>query len=147
VSAIPAAPFTPLEATYLESRGHFQARVEAEGRRIVEAAPDELQIDIDDASDAAAFSLAWAIVCRELPIGEIADRHFSASGAPHEHVTIKLFASMPAEQRVAWQAALGSDPVRELFALIRLARGECMPICFVEPLAQQAEDAPIPSAA
>jgi hypothetical protein len=48
------------------------------------------------------------------------------------HVQITLPINLNAEARVAWQAALGSDPVREALHMVSLVRQEANPILFFE---------------
>lgn len=55
------------------------------------------------------------------------------------HVTIKLPIAMSAQERIAWQAALGSDPKREMLGLIRVAMGNESPILFFEKQGYVAE--------
>lgn len=65
----------------------------------------------------------------------------SKSGLPNRHVTLKLISGPSASylpvpldpwQRIALQAALGSDPVRELLSCMRVFRGITPPTAFLE---------------
>jgi len=55
---------------------------------------------------------------------------FSKGG--NVHIQISLPVEMPATERVAWQAALGSDPVREALNLTSISRGDRNPILLFE---------------
>jgi hypothetical protein len=57
---------------------------------------------------------------------------WTESMSGNKHVTIKLSESMPITERIAFQAALGSDPTRELLALIGDREGKRIPVCFFE---------------
>lgn len=57
----------------------------------------------------------------------------SKSGLPHRHVTITLNNTVDAVERIALQAALGSDRKRELISLSRLEQGEQRVTRFFEP--------------
>jgi hypothetical protein len=119
-----------------ETRQGYIARMEAEGYRVVFPADNELQVDIDSDEQYAAFNKSWPIFCRDT-------QHYalefpgkretpSRSGLPRRHITVTLPFEVTPEQRIAWQAALGSDPVRELLSMLRLQRGDEHPTLFVE---------------
>jgi hypothetical protein len=120
-----------------ETRLDYIKRMEAEGNRIVLPADDELLIDLDSQEHIDAFKKSWPIFERDvlLHVG-IAPTYTSApsrSGPPRTHVTVKLpFEIVTPEERIAWQAALGSDPVRELLSMLRDMRGDEHPTLFVE---------------
>jgi hypothetical protein len=44
------------------------------------------------------------------------------------HVTVNLTVPLPIVERIAWQAAFGSDPKREALHLLSVSRGELNPI-------------------
>jgi hypothetical protein len=52
----------------------------------------------------------------------------SASKGGNVHVIVHLNYPMPIVERIAWQAAFGSDPKREALHLLSVSRGELNPI-------------------
>lgn len=117
-----------------EAREIFIARVESEGFRVVLPNDNELQIDIDDDAHYATFLRNLESVARN--VEDAAEWHMeshpSKSGLPRQHITIQLPLRIEPWQRIAMQAALGSDPMRELLSAIRLQRGDVHPTLFVE---------------
>lgn len=105
-----------------ETRDAYVKRVEAEGFKVVFPADDELQVDIDNETHYDAFKRSWEIFSRDEP-GATMEEHPSKSGLPSRHVTITLPYIVDEWQRIALQAALGSDPVRELLSAMRLQNG------------------------
>lgn len=128
---------TQLPSTYSfdetrAAREKYIADMTAAGRRVELPAADQLQIDIDSYDAQRAFERSWCIFSREWPEATHEIRA-SKSGPPHAHVyvTVPGWQLEPIE-RIALQAALGSDPVRELLAVVRLAKGIPHPTLFVE---------------
>ena len=70
------------------------------------------------------------------------DRRQSKSGASHFHVVVSLDTSMDAAHRCVLQAALGSDPKREIMAVLLLRLGDQEPSSlFRQPRQEKAEAA------
>lgn len=120
-----------------EARGAFISYVEAGGYIVVEPAPNQLQIDIDTPEQYETFktmsdclSRNWDAVS-QLAVPTI-EEHFSKSGFPRRHITVTLPFNVEPWQRIAFQAAMGSDPFRELLSIVRLLRGDDKPTLFVE---------------
>lgn len=120
-----------------ETREEYVKRMEAAGFRIIYPAPNELQIDIDAPWQMVVHQKAMEIFRREYP-GRPYTMTVSKSGKGH-HVTIKMSWNMTDGERIAWQAALGSDPIRELLSLIRVRNGSEQPTLFCE-LPESVED-------
>lgn len=85
----------------------------------VERADDcTLQIDLDSDEAFAFFEEQIGLMNN---IGLVSwngyDVRPSKSGLPHRHVTVKLLESLSIIQRIALQAALGSDRRRELLSI------------------------------
>lgn len=114
-----------------ETREQYVARVEAEGFVIVYPKDNELQIDIDNDVHYEAFLRSWAIFGRDIPEAWL-EEHPSKSGLPRRHITVSLPFNIDAWQRIAFQGALGSDPVRELLSAMRLHRGSVPATLFCE---------------
>jgi len=58
------------------------------------------------------------------------NNHFehTASKGGNTHCVIHITSPMPIVERIAWQAAFGSDPKREALHLLSVSRGELNPI-------------------
>lgn len=90
-----------------------------EGYEVVLPAWDTLQIDIDSSYYEEKFREHWeAVVKRNIPDAKIISETVSKSGVG-KHITVQMPFQMLDLERIAWQAALGSDLVRETLALIR----------------------------
>lgn len=114
-----------------EDREAYIAEMKSLGFRIVIPKSNHLQIDID--TD-AQFIIALAQIERlkkEYPDIRYFIRE-SRGGYPGRHITVRMPFDMDDMERIAWQAALGSDPLRELLSLFRLKRGDEHPTLFVE---------------
>lgn len=57
----------------------------------------------------------------------------SKSGPPNRHARVKLVNPATVVERIALQAMLGSDPMRELLSLARLRRGVAEPVRLFKP--------------
>lgn len=116
-----------------EERKAFIARVIAEGYDVVSPKANELQIDIDTEEQYVVFhdSLAMLIANSTTPNPRVVERP-SRSGLPHMHISVTLPYDVTPWQRIAMQAALGSDPRREVLSCVRLMRGDEHPTLFVE---------------
>jgi hypothetical protein len=102
------------------------------GMSIVYPAPNGLQIDIDSESHMAVFLRSMECFKRNWD-GDIKFKTKpSSSGLPRQHITVTLPFVVESWQRIALQAALGSDPLRELLSSIRMMRGDISPTLFVE---------------
>ncbi len=122
-----------------ETREEFIAKMALEGYVPTYPADNELQIDLDNETHKAAFERSFCILQRELP-ELIAHRSVSRSGVG-QHVRIKLPFVVTPMERIAWQAALGSDPVRELLSCLRCMRGDAEPTMLIEPALFKIDDA------
>lgn len=93
---------------------------------------NELFIDIDNVDDKNWFLIQFERLKKILP--QISYRsNPSKSGLPNEHITVTMpFKISSNHERIAWQACLGSDSVKELLSMIRLYRGDEFPILFME---------------
>lgn len=114
--------------------GYEKLREEArnDGMVLVFPLDNELQIDIDDLSSYCIFESQFRILEENFP-GCTFEEHFSKSGPPKKHITVKLpFDVEDALERIGLQAALGSDFKRELLSLINHRRGQSKPTLFLE---------------
>ena len=114
-----------------ECREKYVEEMISQGYMIVYPAPNELQIDMDTEEHYQLFKRQFDSLLREHP-----DAHCiikpSRNGLLGRHATIAMPFAMSDAERMAWQAALGSDPFRELMSLFRIKRGDNHPTLFVE---------------
>ena len=61
-------------------------------------------------------------------VGNVNYFHRTPSKGGNTHVIVHLTQTMPIVERIAWQAAFGSDPKREALHLLSVSRGELNPI-------------------
>lgn len=140
-----------------------EAKAEKLGRRVVLPEPDQLFVDIDNESALERYEYARRILIEHALVfideaGQIVETMApSPSGKEHRyHVTLKMTRALTHVERIAFQAAIGSDPMRELLSLVQLEKGEPHPVVFFElPLPDAAPpvhlceccSAPIPASA
>lgn len=110
--------------------------VDAE-HKILIPADNELQIDIDSDEQYQLFQSQFSIFRREMevvhPMKPIALTMWaSRSGLPKRHILITLPIGVTNSERIALQAALGSDPIRELLSMMRYFKGYEHPTLFCE---------------
>jgi len=122
-------------ATPDETRTQYLNRVEESGLRVVVPRENELQIDIDSEERLENHRKLLSLLSSRhswVPIDNI-QMYPSRSGLPGKyHIVITLAHNLDPWERIAWQAALGSDSIRELFSCIRMHYGEVVPVCFFE---------------
>lgn len=99
--------------------------------KVVIPAEDELQIDLDSEEDHKRYNHAAEIFFRYIAPVDIKTAT-SSSGEGRCHITIKLPFKASLWQRLALQAALGSDHIREILSCIQLLEGDNNPILFKE---------------
>lgn len=116
-----------------EVREAYILRVQQGGLRVVLPEANQLQIDIDSEEHLLSFMSALGVILRNWDTEGIdVEAHPSKSGLPRLHITLTLPFEVSPWQRIALQAALGSDPTRELLSATRLMRGDSHPTLFVE---------------
>ena len=91
----------------------------------------QLQIDIDSEEAYEEFLKRFKDFKRHFQITRL-EMHPSKSGLPKRHITIDMVYSMTATERVALQACLGSDHVRELNNIRRIQNDNIYPIALFE---------------
>lgn len=126
----------------MASRGDVPVEEEARnnGLRVVVPADGELQIDLDSEEDYQNHKAMMEVLSGRGVVYEYHEAP-SKSGLPNRHITVKLLSgpggrdiTLPLDpwQRIALQAALGSDPVRELLSCMRVFRNVEPPTAFLE---------------
>lgn len=113
---------TPADAKYFVDP---VAKAAALGLAIVYPNPRELFLDIDSDADFAAFKKHVAIVIAHVEAWRSTPSPSGRSGRRHVVVTLKR--ELSDVERIAWQAALGSDRIRELLSLRNIANGNTRP--------------------
>lgn len=100
---------------------------------IVKVAKDnELFIDIDTEERFNLFEAMQHILCKYFPVTGILISP-SKQGLPHRHIVVTLDNDYGLGHRIALQAALGSDSMRELLSIRRACYQEENVVIFFEP--------------
>lgn len=92
--------------------------LKAEGYNIILPASNELQIDIDTYDGYQRFLTSFDILVRYFEEAKYVEKA-SKSGLPHRHIVVTLPFEVSEAERIAFQAALGSDHKREILGAIR----------------------------
>lgn len=90
------------------------------GQVVILPGPREVFVDVDTDED---YAVLQAQIERLRSNGfaiAVTKEHPSASGLPHRHVYLEVNTDLTPLERVALQAALGSDRTRELLSLLRI---------------------------
>lgn len=117
-----------------EDREAYIERMEGSGHLIKTPGPHEIFIDIDTKEQADFFLEQYRRLKAVMPEIWKSPATPSKSGFPRCHIVVnfpKTF--LEPWQRIAYQAALGSDPIREILNCARLQKGDLHPVLFVEP--------------
>jgi hypothetical protein len=101
---------SPRNATPNSQRALDEA--EKENLNVVFPKANELQIDIDNEHSFTIFNMMSEILERHYGIQSIRVKP-SRSGLPKRHVTVTLWKDVTNMERIALQACMGSDRVRE----------------------------------
>jgi len=117
----------------LNSQRAFE-EAEAIGGRVVLPEANELQIDIDSKVELDEFHKRLRRLENNVPNFRQSYLIYpSKSGNPNKfHITIPLQSDVTPWQRIALQACLGSDPIREILSAARLLKGDPYPTLFIE---------------
>lgn len=115
-----------------EDREEYIKRMQAEGFLVVLPKPNEVFIDMDTDQQYNVFMLMIQVFMRDIGIVDYKVRP-SKSGLPHRHALVTMPFDIQSDiERVAYQAAMGSDPLRESLTLVRIRRGDIHPTLFIE---------------
>ena len=102
-----------------EVREDAEEKAKRLGLDLLKPNPDEIFVDIDSYSDLVVFEHRFALFQKLWP-ASTARFTDSPSGKPwrkHVYVTVPALAPLTDHERIALQAALGSDPFREMLAI------------------------------
>lgn len=119
--AVPDPSLRPTE----EDRETAILNAELKGRTIVYGEPYTLQLDIDSEEQHAK---ARELIQRFRGHIGVKAVEYTVSKSGHWHFYVRLSTPMPRAERLFWQAALGSDRVREALNWLWMAdgnEGEC----------------------
>ena len=119
------------EETYKEDREAFVTRMEEEGYEVVIPSAGQLQLDIDTVDQLKHFEKAY-MVMKDI-YGYIPVKG-TRSKSGNLHITLDFGDGVFENgiERIAFQACMGSDPVRELLSLARELRDNTPATLFVE---------------
>jgi hypothetical protein len=98
----------------LETLDQIKQKAKDQGLLVVFPATTQIQIDIDSEEAYREFNRRLDIVTKHLQNLRFVENKPSRSGLPKRHITIDVGMDLSEGQRIALQAALGSDPTREL---------------------------------
>jgi hypothetical protein len=106
-------------------------QAEHEGLTVVYPKDNEIMIDIDNPHSLQLFYKQMDIVKKYIGvIGE--EQHLSKSGGEKWHITVTLTTTVTPLERLALQAMLGSDRVRELLGYVEYKNNDPTPTLFLE---------------
>lgn len=134
---------TPLvNPTYeQEDLEKIQVLCQNNGWEIVWPGPDQAQVDIDDKESQERFNRAFPVL-RQIYKKAWTTERPSKSGEPgKKHITVQLGEAVDNVTRLLIQAALGSDPVRELLGLKKIKAGWVKPTFLFKKLKEEAVSA------
>lgn len=103
---------------------------EQRGCVVVEANPDQLQLDLDSISDVIFYGAMMSNFQEQLGIVEV-DRWYSKSN--NTHVVLQLRENTPLETRIMLQACLGSDRKREILSYLYAKNNAPHPVVLFKP--------------
>lgn len=122
---------SPFSSVRSERETWQEAR--AKGYSVKFPRPDELFIDIDDEFGMEMFKRGLEVL-RSFKLGaKIVRQMPSLSGKPGRyHIVVSILEDLEPLERLVYQAALGSDPKRELLGIQHFKNGEKRPTIFFE---------------
>jgi hypothetical protein len=106
----------------------------AAGMTVVRSTPTTLLLDLDTSQQRDQYKVMFKRFNHLVKGANESDRWASKSG-DGIHVVVTLPEPRPIEDRLLFQAVLGSDPVREMLGLALLRAGEANPIMLFKPAA------------
>ena len=119
----------------LDHAAYVQAQLERDGEdkdwEVVIAGDYMLMLDFDQPDLPPGFLPNLEIL--EQAVRQTVQFTTTNSRSGNKHVIVHLPFAMPIFERIAWQAALGSDPKREALHLLAVSLDEQSPIVLVMP--------------
>ena len=106
------------------------AEAKTAGFEVVQSAPNLLLLDLDTAAAYRQYERVMPLLQRYYEA--VPEETESKSG--NIHVVVRLGEDMPVMKRIAWQAALGSDGIKEALATLRVQEGCGEPCLLFRPI-------------
>lgn len=122
------------ESEYVPHSQEAIDRAKKENLLVVFPKPNELLIDIDNAEDLKTFKRCHNVLEEHFGIVGIETAGSMSGRADHLHITVTLETEVTDLQRVALQACLGSDRMREILGLVMALSGDPHPTLFLEKI-------------
>ena len=104
---------------------------EANGLLVVVPLPNQIQIDIDSDADYAVYTSNYPTVARIRTITAQSCQP-SRNKIEGKHITLTFEETLTPIERIAFQAILGSDRIREALSLERIYNNDPTPTLFLE---------------
>lgn len=126
--------FKNVESSYSDLRMEYaQAQAKLRGQVVVLPGPRELFVDIDSVDQLKMFFDRIEKLKAQFEEGHVNYViRSSRSGGDRFHIVVTLPLPLQPFERIAYQAILGSDPVRELLSIARINYGCEHPTIFFE---------------
>lgn len=127
-----------------EVREDAQAKADRLGLALIKPGPADVFVDIDSDDDLEEFRVRFDAACKLWPDASmrIVPPVSGKAGHCHVYVSIPSLAPLDSHERIALQAALNSDPFREMLAIYHGRAGYEHTSVFFEKLeVPAAEDA------
>ena len=115
---------------YIASSKNAFEKMKTENLRMELPENNEIFIDIDTQEQYDLFQSLFNILVYHLRVSKIETE--SKSGKPHYHIRIKFEFDLTIWQRMAFQAALGSDLKRELLGCLMVLNNDPYPTFLLE---------------
>jgi len=114
---------------YIERSAKYIERMEKEGYVVVTPGRTEVQVDIDSKEQYAVFLKQLDALEKR---GSVARVIMTISKSGGRHFRVFLHREINKVERIAIQAALGSDPLRELLSMFQYWDGDPIPSLMAE---------------
>lgn len=98
---------------------------------IVHPAANELFVDIDTVAAMHVFDRNLEVLRRHVPVSKV-EISVSKTGGDRHHLVVTLGVEVSELERIAMQAALGSDPMREMLSIARVYENQQHATVFYE---------------
>lgn len=118
---------------YRESREQYVQRKKDEGFEIYTPEDNELLLDIDSEEAYQTFLVRFERLKEEIEdamgydCGSLIYKVYDSATEGHRHIIVTLPFEVNMHERIALQAVLGSDPVREMLSIFRVWQGDPYP--------------------
>lgn len=100
-----------------EVREDAEVKAKRLGLDLIKPGPDEVFVDIDSAKDGIEFYRRFILFRKLWPKAKVRVIDSQAENHQHAYVTVPELSPLGEHERIALQAALNSDPFREMLAI------------------------------